>query len=707
MIITNKVDYKLNYRHLKLRYDLGYVYLEKNKQYTNLKKIISDMNAISITNISKSSYLILFKKNSLKEFLEIKSIKIQKLVFKSPERGDKFPYYNNNIVQLLINQLSGNQYLEASNNLTTNLKVSLPGWKNEKEGYWRQRYALSIKLNWESDLAITVETYTESMSSTSINDLFYWNSDSERIQNYLGNENFNKDTLLYKKGNYAKNNNVNFINLKGPDEFKGSKVGVAGQIIQKLNYEFGDLFEYGFNLEEFDKLKYKGNKGKSEFPTESIWDHFSGKTINIFTDDDENSQKLKERLKIYLDEIDEVNFKYSDKAQKGLNLQIIKDKNKDGDNQSEDGYVLGSGTEIIQHITTDGFGQLNKDGELKFQIKKDEDVKKNVVIVNTLQNLAIKEEIKNRRLSFAPKALYETTSKYEFFLIKWIEKNQKIVYISKLEIDPVGKLRLTGRNIDLDKLTIEDEFSEIVSFVKSSMKKGQQNKKWIWDKIECVIKYNENLFAIKQTDRQVFPLYEEVGERISNADDSKVLEKKKVVANLFEILESKDEINNNIRESIEKMLGIIADMKKQFLKIEEIRVELKKKGISFRGVAGKANRIIEERYGYTFNSSVRQSRPYSLFPGYKEIGLIEMNGELNYYVGNKASLELKMSRAIRLRSVVPLRGNNNDFYEIFDDMIKIMAVEFVRYGQYTVIPYPVKYLREDFDYQSRLDKMHK
>ena len=60
-----------------------------------------------------------------------------------------------------------------------------------------------------------------------------------------------------------------------------------------------------------------------------------------------------------------------------------------------------------------------------------------------------------------------------------------------------------------------------------------------------------------------------------------------------------------------------------------------------------------------------------------------------YYVGSKATAKDKVSRACAIRQV---RAENE--LPSPDLLFSMMAVDFVRNSQYTVIPFPIKYLRE-------------
>lgn len=62
--------------------------------------------------------------------------------------------------------------------------------------------------------------------------------------------------------------------------------------------------------------------------------------------------------------------------------------------------------------------------------------------------------------------------------------------------------------------------------------------------------------------------------------------------------------------------------------------------------------------------------------------------EIYYYAGEKSIRKDKISRACIIRKI----KSENEME--FKDLLPLLSVEFVRNGQYTVIPFPFKYLRE-------------
>lgn len=79
------------------------------------------------------------------------------------------------------------------------------------------------------------------------------------------------------------------------------------------------------------------------------------------------------------------------------------------------------------------------------------------------------------------------------------------------------------------------------------------------------------------------------------------------------------------------------------------------------------------------------------YPGLVDINYYELNG-INYYnVGSYGTgMQSSIPKASHLYKINQLNGSKN----IVKDLLELMGVSFVKYNSFTVLPYPVKYLRE-------------
>ncbi|KRL81019.1 hypothetical protein FC17_GL002835 [Secundilactobacillus paracollinoides DSM 15502 = JCM 11969] len=135
----------------------------------------------------------------------------------------------------------------------------------------------------------------------------------------------------------------------------------------------------------------------------------------------------------------------------------------------------------------------------------------------------------------------------------------------------------------------------------------------------------------------------------------------------------------------------------------DIKKVIKKKEITFKNkILQTIDNDLEETAGFAFSSSVRQKTNSAMLEGLQGIGLTKIANDFYYYVGSDKALKLSVNRAVMLRKLVVLDGDDSAVEKEFPDFSKMMSVEFVRNGQYTVLPYPVKYLREFWNYEQRI-----
>lgn len=73
---------------------------------------------------------------------------------------------------------------------------------------------------------------------------------------------------------------------------------------------------------------------------------------------------------------------------------------------------------------------------------------------------------------------------------------------------------------------------------------------------------------------------------------------------------------------------------------------------------------------------------------FKKDFVLEEGEEVYYYAGEKSLRRSGVSRACIIRKIISEKKME------FKDLLPLLSVEFVRNGQYTVVPFPFKYLRE-------------
>lgn len=70
---------------------------------------------------------------------------------------------------------------------------------------------------------------------------------------------------------------------------------------------------------------------------------------------------------------------------------------------------------------------------------------------------------------------------------------------------------------------------------------------------------------------------------------------------------------------------------------------------------------------------------------------------LSYFVGSSTALSETIARGFVIRQISRCSGGQID-EEFAETVMSLMIVDFVRLGQWSVIPFPAKYLREYKDF---------
>ncbi|MGL0747606.1 hypothetical protein ABPD29_03200 [Secundilactobacillus paracollinoides] len=398
-ILTNIVDYTFDKIAFDMDFRLIRVQLQDNSEQSQFQQIVQRIDVIAMTNLSSSMcYLLMVRRGT-----SVTELEKSNLVFEIIRLGN-LPdnVYENQVFQLLLNQESALENLQPEKNKSPHLLISLNDWVNKpkRTNDWKQRYALRVGLNWESDLDLKVQTYTHFPKSKETDELFYWNSERRNLQKSF----MHKESVLFRyKNGTGRNSTVAFLNLEQIEKFEVSEVGVAWILLTNVSKHFGKYFEQlpkylGSEVLQFDKQKLD-NKA-------AIWRQFKGEIINIYYDSNEPLTKvLALEISHALQDSGILNdygiqIKLSDKSSSGFNIQIIRDARDTGN--ISDTYEVGDSQRYIQHATIENFGGFDKrTNALNWQLDQTGkvDAANDDTLVKLAQELIIKRDLANRDAS--------------------------------------------------------------------------------------------------------------------------------------------------------------------------------------------------------------------------------------------------------------------------------------------------------------------
>lgn len=341
-------------------------------------------------------------------------------------------------------------------------------------------------------------------------------------------------------------------------------------------------------------------------------------------------------------------------------------------------------TYIVQHITEEAEHFTNTKGSSP-------DIKKIV------QELIIKGDVRERMISIFDWERLDSGKDWTFVLRKKIktkygENAAHINHVNKkalnyfqyyrLEIDCNGEMKFdTFCDSNQDEAEEWNKICYAYDFVEDKHR-GAQNP------VEGLMYSDiDNIHAILLTREKTLPNISALMNTLMETDAKERVSKEL----LLEAIDDFEKDNIDSRECISEWKSKVA------AETEMITKKAMKKILNMRtGIASKFNRFLHEKYGVWIDGELRKGE----FEATYQIGnLLNIKYEYNekdyldgrtfvYYVGAK-SKRLAYPNACCMRKVISL-GEELEY----EEALPLMAVEFVRNSQYTVLPFPFKYLRE-------------
>lgn len=633
-------------------------------------------------------YLLLLSKPAALQFVTGLQIKVE------PIRS--YLGSSNRLVQLLLNRESGTALTSQKQNLTSALYVAQTKWQRtiQSQGL-QQRYTLRIQLEADHNLAITTQTFTQERQPKADHELYFWDAKRNLMCRCYQKTDFKQKVLFHRGNGTLHKNLVDYFSLADLDHFNQTKTGVIAVLKTNLAKHAHQYFKRPLQFVPVPLLAdYKEKLPQKE----TIWHYFQGQPLNVYCESDDPlavtlSRRIAEGLeKSPLIQTAQITVQSNQCAQPGNNIQVLRDARRKGVVEQ---YQAGDQDTIIQHVTLENFGQLDhKTGLLKWEPPKD--AGKDNQMIKVGQELAIRHDLTEKHLQLPAAELQMLASRYRYYRCEWIPKAKPAaIMLTKMEISAAGRIKLKNQRFELEPLAAWDELACLNVYLQH-LNPAKQNyqQQFFWDQIEGILSDGTHVVLIQKTAYQIMPQVNEVQQLLSKSDPDKFLVTDSVITILTKLMESSAE--PRYRATCSQMIASIKQLNKAAFSIGEGNQAFKQSGISFYGKPYKMICLnLEANETFTFHNSLRQKVRAPLLKGTLGMGLVNIQGRFYYYVGSYQALKPKVARAVRLRQLVTLAGNNDDSrYALFADLSELMSVEFVRNGQYTVVPFPFKYLRE-------------
>ena len=459
-----------------------------------------------------------------------------------------------------------------------------------------------------------------------------------------------KDKDCYVKGNYArKKSTYPFLGLQ--ENYKKSKVYVLSKYIESIHYYFKDIINIKFKeidmklYDDAGDIKYRKEELKNKIVS-CIKEIGSVNIVNYTNLSLENEIKLlKKNIQLYIDSDIEV-FASSAIINDAVNITITMDKEFYEENNIKDPYKdIKLSPALTQNITTD---------VLKEAIKKD----------SKLTHAILKEAvIKHEVISKTVKLPYmEVPDGFTFIYPKKDDKTYSFY-----------KVKFTNCIMSFEGLTsFEKRICNEISITTDSSKS-----------LEAVIIHGENINYIEKTNGYTLPLFQKIDSLLKEYETPIYLKAETII----EIWDSVygDRLNDKKNE----LLSLI-DTNKNIENEEVNLLELNK----IKNVQTFIN-ALEKHTGRYLKFNLRKKEYRYIINPLIGIRYEEYDNYSAYIVGTEKNVAQTLPRANPIREIYAYKGEL-----LTHNILRMLSEYFVKNGEFTVLPYPLKYIREYYKIDS-------
>ena len=685
-MLTNKINVTYNMENIDADFDIFRV--EKaNKDYYKyniLDSAVYEFKAAAVQWTFGATALVLFRKGEVTEqqfkesiMKEYEDVKIQKIDLFDSEQCKCFQYQKRLLAQLLINSMRTPKHdAFRYSNLTGKLFYHNPAWKY-KDKYIR---FLEITIDPGMYLNLNHETFrsveNESMGTHIID------SKTGEFRKKLKSD---TEGATYKKGSLKHNHfRVDNFDMTDYAHFCKSKMGVMEQFLKDVKenlskYIFIEFMERE-DACEFDISNWE-KAGISDFEYGDLL-----KTKGVVIVDEIRTDKSKEIVKLLSMELLEyygVEASIGDLTFEAYNIRIIHDEDYYIDNELPDPHNNIKGY-IVQHMTEEAEHFTESSGS-------------SPAVRKIVQELIIKGDVKEKLISIYDWKRLDSGKSWTFVIreSRKTEFGENTKHVNFANIEVKNYFNYYRLKIDCDGKMDFDSFCDVDNVASEEWEKIccaydliESKQFRVKNKINGLLYSDiDNIHAIIETREKTIPNITALMNMLRETDAKQKVQKDVLIQAINEFEHAYQDCCENVQLWKSKL-----SEKEEMITKKEL-----KKVLNMRtNAASLFNRFLHEKYGIWIYGEWRKEE----FDAIYQIGnLLNIKYEYNnndyddghtfvYYVGAK-SKRISYPNACCMRKVVSL-GDKLEY----EELLPLMAVEFVRNSQYTVIPFPFKYLRE-------------
>lgn len=685
-MLTNRINVTYNMENIDADFDIFRVE-KSNKDYYKyniLDSAVYEFKAAAVQWTFGATALVLFRKGEVTEqqfkesiMKEYEDVKIQKIDLLDSEQCKCFQYQKRLLAQLLINSMRTPKHdAFRYSNLTGKLFYHDPAWKC-KDRFIR---FLEIVIDPGMYLNLNHETFkrveNESLGTHVID---------PKTGEFRKKLKSDTNVTTYKKGSLKHNHfRVDNFDMIDYTHFCKSKMGVMEQFLKDVKENLSKYISIEF-MEREDAREFDISNWEKAGISDSEYGELLKKKGVVIVDEigTEKSKEIVNSLSVELLEHYGVEATIGDLTLESYNIRIIHNEEYYIENELPDPHNNIKGY-IVQHMTEEAEHFTESSGS-------------SPAVRKIVQELIIKGDVKEKFISIYDWKRLDSGKSWTFILRerRKTEYGDNTGHVNFANIEVKNYFDYYRLQIDCDGKMNFDSFCDADNEVSEEWEKiccaydlVESKQFRVKNKIDGLFYSDiDNIHAIIETREKSLPNITALMNMLRETDEKQKVQKDVLIQAMNDFELAYQDYYENVELWKEKLLE-----KEEMITKKEV-----KKVLNMRtNVASLFNRFFHEKFGIWIFGEWRKEE----FDAIYQIGnLLNIKYEYNdndyddghtfvYYVGAK-SKRISYPNACCMRKVVSF-GDEIEY----EELLPLMAVEFVRNNQYTVLPFPYKYLRE-------------
>ena len=492
-IYTNRIVYELDAAQMASLYDV-YSLKTTDERFPSGAKMIDELSdnkhIVSVVFISRKEYLIMLKKCSESKCDLLDNIRKQKggdkITLTDYFSGKNNDYY---LLQLLLNAIGTRKTkFESYNNVTGHLYCFHPNWIKRIHSEIISIPTMDIRLV-SGVLTWNICTFNSlryknvmDFSKKNISDFPQYTisanyslrrrlKDDDKTEAYIQRQIFNDKT------------SKTFLDISDYKSFDESKMGIVAKVISQFNEKYKGMAKLDFEQQELESsIEYSSNREKRLLSEQLIKLLSKQKVVLQDLISDEKSERQCEQIISVFKSTFGIPVKQAQRLSKdAYNLRLIHNDEYYGKNFA-DPHDEDLSKYTVQHITTENFKDKGSDTYLR------------AVAFNVAEELAIKEDLKNKTISIVDWQEYNFNDDLIFGLEHDIQSKNgnKIRQFYFMTIKPNGQFEIQQQENNLFSTNEYHKYLKIFTSCEEETVKG-------------IVKYNENINVIHETGLHTVP----------------------------------------------------------------------------------------------------------------------------------------------------------------------------------------------------------